>query len=63
MRFETKTLKTIGISSYFSFILALKMIDAQMLFWSMFLKNVLKKVINDQKRSKLRVFFTANSFF
>ena len=36
MSFETKTLK--NSSSYFSFVLALKSIEAQMLFWSMFFK-------------------------
>ena len=36
--FWNKNLKK-NISSYFSFVLALKTIDAQMLFWSVFLKT------------------------
>ena len=44
MSFETKTLKK-NISSYFSFVLAFKKIDAQMLFWSIFFKIHSKKLI------------------
>ena len=37
LSFETKTLMK-NMFSYFSFVLALKTIEAQMLFWSIFLK-------------------------
>ena len=41
--FEIKTVKK--YSSYFSFVLALKIIDAQMLFWSVFLKTHKKMLL------------------
>ena len=48
-------------SSYLSFVLALKTIDTQMIFWSVFLKTH-KTVINRQKRPKWH-FWQSITFF
>ena len=46
----------------FSFVLALKIIDAQMLFWSVFLKMHKKIIINCQKRPKWRFWWWITLF-
>ena len=51
-----------NLSSYFSFVFTLKIIDAQMLFLSVFLKTHKKTVINRQKRPKWR-FWQSITFF
>ena len=60
LSFEKKTVKKCFFIFFFCFsfliwfVLALKTIDAQMLFWSVFLKTHKKTVINRQKRPKWR---------
>ena len=46
----------------FSFVLALKIIDEQMLFWSVFLKMLKKIIINCQKRPKWRFWWWITLF-
>ena len=53
LSFEIKTEKK--CSSYFSFVLALKTLDAQMLFWSVFLKTQ-KKTLLTAKNGQNGVF-------